>query len=100
MQSLLRSPVSASPLEVGNSKDLTLWVHDISPSGPTADVIFNLEAWPGVAEGDMLRVTEAGGEEDGDARFERDGFLFIVRRPGDDAGRPSNTLQVSPSSLR
>lgn len=98
LQSMLRSPVSASPLEVGNFKDLTLWVHAVSPSNPVEDVTFNLEFWPGVAEGDMIRVTETGGDGDGDARFERDGFLFVVKRPNDDSGRHSSALQVSPAS--
>ncbi|KAI5117310.1 hypothetical protein M0805_005538 [Coniferiporia weirii] len=95
VQSMLRSPVSASPLVVGNSKDLTLWVHN--PSTTPVDVIFNPEFWPGVAEGDMVRVVEVAGDKDDDDCWERDGFLFVVKRPGDDAIRPSNTLQISVS---
>ena len=86
MQSSLRSPASAVPLVVGNTKDLKLWVHD--PINPSADVIFLPECWPGVLEGDMIRVTgiETGCDK-GEDIWERDGFLFVVKREGDDAFR-------------
>ena len=95
---MLRSPIAIIPLEVGNSKDLTLWVHEVTPLNP-AEVIFNADSWPGVQEGDLIRVNEASGEASDDVRFERDGFLFLVKKPSDEAGRPSNALQVSPCFL-
>ena len=87
---MLRSPNSATPLIVGNSKDLVLWVHDSSST--VADVIFNMEFWPGVAEDDMIRVTPVSGEERGIEKLEKDGFLFTVRR--DESPRYSSNLQV------
>lgn len=72
--------------------DLTLWVHD--PKTSSTDVIFNPEYWPGIAEGDYIRVTEVVGDEDGNVVWEKDGFLFVVKPPPDDT-RLSSTLQVS-----
>ena len=94
LQSTLRSPISATPLSVGNSKDLTLWVQD-----QVSDVVFNPECWPGVAEGDMIRVTELVedevGEEVNGVPWERHGFLFIVKLNGEESMRHSAALQVS-----
>ena len=94
LQSTLRSPISATPLTVGNSKDLTLWVQD-----QVSDVVFNPECWPGVAEGDMIRVTELVegevGEEVNGVPWERHGFLFIVKLNGEESMRHSAALQVS-----
>ncbi|KAH8117101.1 hypothetical protein DFH11DRAFT_1840208 [Phellopilus nigrolimitatus] len=95
VQSMLRSPVLASPLIIGNSKDLTLWVHD--PTTTPVDVIFNPEYWSGVAEGDMIRVTEVVGDEEGNECWEKDGFLFVVKIPGEEAARLRDTLQISVS---
>lgn len=92
VQSILRSPV-LEPLAVGSSTDLSLWVHE--PSTTPADVIFNPEYWPGIAEGDYIRVTEVVEDEDnGNGAWEKDGFLFVVERPPDET-KFSNTLQVS-----
>lgn len=93
---MLRSPV-LGPLRVGSFTDLSLWVHD--PKTTSTGVIFNPEYWPGIAEGDYVRVTEVVGDEDGNVVWEkdgflRDGFLFMVKPPPDDT-RLSNTLQVS-----
>ncbi|KAG6868803.1 hypothetical protein C0993_010099 [Termitomyces sp. T159_Od127] len=51
-QSILR-PTPVAPLKFGDSKVLNTWVHD-----PKDDpkVIFNQSWWPGVSEGDLLRV--------------------------------------------
>ncbi|PFH48488.1 hypothetical protein AMATHDRAFT_149797 [Amanita thiersii Skay4041] len=70
-QSVLR-PVqqqNAVPLKVGDSKVLNLWVH---PTKDSTSILFNHSWWPGVAEGDLLRVmsTSAGGPESS--------FLFVV----------------------
>lgn len=87
VQSILRSPI-LEPLVLGSSTELSLWVHD--PKTPSADVIFNPEYWPGIAEGDYVRVTELNGDEDGS--WEKDGFLFVVKRPPENF---SSALQVS-----
>ena len=97
VQSSLRSPIQvASPLVVGNSKILKLWVHDQKEK--LEDVEFNPEYWPGVCEGDMIRVTEVTGEEEDGGLMERDGFLFVVKRPEDET-RISSALQVRLSQL-
>jgi hypothetical protein len=77
-------PVSPTlPLEFGDTKVLNLWVHDPKES---PSVIFNHSWWPGVGEGDMLRVTAAGIEGTSSC------FLFIVSR---DEGCPKPQLQIS-----
>ena len=93
---MLRSPV-LEPLAIGSSTELSLWVHD--PKTTTVDVIFNPEYWPGIAEGDYVRVTEVSGVEESNSSWEKDGFLFVVKWPPDEA-RLSNTLQVSVYSIR
>jgi hypothetical protein len=85
-QSILRS-VPSSPLKIGDTKVLNLWVHDTKESG---NVLFNQSWWPGVVEGDMLRVTSCN--SDGGS-----GFLFVV--PKDDSSLKS-MLQVRVSSSR
>ncbi|KAL5532853.1 IML1 [Sanghuangporus sanghuang] len=92
IQSVLRSPI-LEPLAVGSSTELTLWVHDSKTA--SADVIFNPEYWPGIAEGDYVRVTEVNGNDD-DGSWEKDGFLFKVKRSPEDA-HFSNALQISVS---
>ena len=61
--------------------------------------VFNPECWPGVAEGDMIRVTELVedevGEEVNGVPWERHGFLFIVKLNGEESMRHSAALQVS-----
>ena len=75
------SPLAAPPpVKVGESKTLAAWVHDHERS---AAVIFNHSWWPGINEGDLLRVTL--GESDS-------GFLFFVPREDYNSVRPQ--LQV------
>ncbi|KAL0946407.1 hypothetical protein HGRIS_012632 [Hohenbuehelia grisea] len=73
-----KTPVApaVTPLFPGDSKVLNLWVHDPAKEPTYTGVIFNQSYWPGVAEGDMLRVT---GPEDDDTS----GILFVV--PKEDA---------------
>ncbi|KAF5323868.1 hypothetical protein D9611_008253 [Ephemerocybe angulata] len=72
-------PPPPPPLIVGSSKVLNAWVHEIKDS---PNVIINHAHWPGVVEGDLLRMTTAD---------EREGFLFFVPR---DEGRRVQ-LQIS-----
>ncbi|KAG8217784.1 hypothetical protein J3R82DRAFT_5946 [Butyriboletus roseoflavus] len=87
-QSLARMPPSTAgvPLKLGDSKVLNTWVHDPKES---PKVILNRSWWPGVAEGDLLRVTQS---ED------TSGYLFTVPK---DEGCPKPTLQAntSPSTV-
>ncbi|KAF9818951.1 hypothetical protein IEO21_02365 [Rhodonia placenta] len=62
-------PLSATPLKVGDSKTFTTWVHEPKESN---NVILNPDHWPGVTEGDVLRLS-SGCEASS-------GFLFIVQR--------------------
>lgn len=86
-QSAYKSNTSATPsllapapsIKVGESKTLAAWVHDHEKS--TA-VIFNHSWWPGITEGDLLRVTLGNSES---------GFLFFVPRE-DNSVKPQ--LQV------
>ncbi|KAJ8522922.1 hypothetical protein ONZ45_g618 [Pleurotus djamor] len=71
------------PLQVGDYVTLNAWVHD--PSKESTSIIFNQSYWPGVMEGDMLRIT--GGNEDSDS-----GVLFVVPK---DEGTPKPQLQIS-----
>lgn len=85
-QSLARmqAPTSSTPgapLKLGDSKVLNTWVHDPKES---SKVIFNQSWWPGVAEGDLLRVTQSETAS---------GYLFIVPK---DEGCPKPTLQANP----
>jgi hypothetical protein len=85
-QSIFRNPpLDPLPLKVDDSRVLNSWVHDPKES---ATVIFNQAYWPGVAEGDMLRVT--GTHSDSGS-----GFLFEV--PQDD-GCAKPQLQVHGNS--
>ncbi|EMD37992.1 hypothetical protein CERSUDRAFT_93517 [Gelatoporia subvermispora B] len=78
-------PVLAPPLRIGDSKTLTTWVHDPRES---PHVTLNPHHWPGVVEGDMIRVCPGSA----DTADEADGFLFIVVR---DEGVLRHQLQVS-----
>lgn len=82
-QSLARMPPSTAnvPLKLGDSKVLNTWVHDPKES---PKVILNQSWWPGVAEGDLLRVTQSG---------DTSGYLFTVPK---DEGCSKPTLQVIP----
>jgi hypothetical protein len=71
VQSAIRS-TPASPLKVGDFGVLNAWVHDPKES---ANVIFNQAWWPGVAEGDILRVSANNAEGSPES-----GFLFIFTR--------------------
>ncbi|KAI0273508.1 hypothetical protein BC834DRAFT_854125 [Gloeopeniophorella convolvens] len=80
-QSLFRNPTSP-PLEVGASKILTTWVHG---TGDSSHVLLNHAHLPGVAAGDLLRVTHS-------QLHDKSGFLFLA--PGEDTSvRPQ--LQIS-----
>ena len=93
MTSVLRSPTPASPALIGDYVDLSLWVHEHAANSP--DVTLNPDYWPGINDGDVVRITELEDrDEDEDDGKER-GYLFTVRRPREDT-RFSNTLQVSP----
>lgn len=103
LQSMLRSPTSATPLVIGNTKELTLWVNDsTTSSSPNApEVVLNPDCWPGALDGDIIRVTAVSDEEDEldrDGRWEKDGFLFIVNIR--DAQGCAPGLQVSFISSR
>ena len=99
VQSALRSPAPPSPALIGDSIDLSLWVHDTAPASPP-DVILNPDHWPGICDGDVVRITELGesigdeDEDDNEDESEKRGYLFTVKRPGEET-RISNTLQVS-----
>jgi hypothetical protein len=91
VQSFLRSPVTPiTPLCVGDSQVLSLWVHDAATQGN--DVIFNSEYWPGAAEGDMIRVTAVPADGEELSLREQIGFLFIVQNH--DNRTLNNQLQV------
>ncbi|KAF8559857.1 hypothetical protein OG21DRAFT_1402488 [Imleria badia] len=81
-QSLARLPPTtpAVQLKLGDSKVLNTWVHDPKES---PKVILNQSWWPGVAEGDLLHVTQSG---------DTCGYLFTVPK---DEGCPKPTLQIS-----
>ncbi|KAF9014224.1 hypothetical protein BDQ17DRAFT_1386700 [Cyathus striatus] len=81
-QSILR-PIPAAPLKIGDSKVLNSWVHDVKDS---TTVILNHTYWPGVAEGDLLRV-QSTTSDNPEATY-----LFLV--PKDD-GCAKPQLQVS-----
>lgn len=61
------------PLQVGDCVHLTAWV-----SSDSLPVQLNPECWPGVREGDLVRVTQDNPDaslHDGDSPH--DGFLFV-----------------------
>lgn len=70
------------PLELGASKVLVAWVHS---AGDSNNVILNHSYLPGVATGDLLRVTNA-------QLHDKSGFLFVALNE-DQSVRPQ--LQVS-----
>ena len=60
------------PLEVGASKVLIVWVDSAGdPSSTVTSVILNHSYLPGVAPGDLLRVTTT-------QLHDKSGFLFLV----------------------
>ncbi|KAF9447582.1 hypothetical protein P691DRAFT_776015 [Macrolepiota fuliginosa MF-IS2] len=84
-QSVLRSlpPPAPNPLKVGDSRTFNLWVHE---SKDAPGVLFNYASWPGVVEGDLLRVNKLGAENPDES------FLFFVPKE-DQCPRPQ--LQIS-----
>jgi len=56
------------PLELGASRVLTTWVHG---TGDSSNVILNHSHLPGVATGDLLRVTTS-------QLHDNSGFLFLT----------------------
>lgn len=81
-QSILRQvPPTINPLKVGESKVLNLWVHDTKDS---PSILFNHSWWPGVTEGDLLRVASVSAGVDSS-------FLFVVPKE-DGSAKPQ--LQV------
>ncbi|KAI6045628.1 hypothetical protein EDC04DRAFT_2877047 [Pisolithus marmoratus] len=81
LQSAVGNPPPA-PLKHGDFKVLNTWVHEPKES---SKVIFNQSWWPGVAEGDVLRVTALLSEDSS-------GFIFTVPK---DEGCSKPTLQIS-----
>ncbi|KEP52401.1 vacuolar membrane-associated protein IML1 [Rhizoctonia solani 123E] len=77
-------------LNVGQTKWITLWAADPHVAGSRvniADITLNRESWPGLAPGDVIRVSSGKGQDS-------DGVLFIV--PPDDATRPApNQITVA-----
>ncbi|KAF9564257.1 hypothetical protein CPC08DRAFT_816078 [Agrocybe pediades] len=72
-----------APLVYGDSKILNAWVHDVKD---THSVLLNQSWWPGVREGDLLRVSSTSADDQDSA------FLFIVPRD-DYCAKPQ--LQIS-----
>lgn len=68
-QSSFKALPTFSPLNVGDSKVLHAWVHDMKESNC---VIFNHSWWTGVQEGDCLKVSSNDSEDP------ESGFLFTV----------------------
>jgi hypothetical protein len=85
-QSIFKNPSQPliSPAKFGDSKNLITWVHDPKES-PV--VLFNHVWWPGVNEGDILRVTTNNSDS---------GFLFTAPK---DEGTVKPQLQVCISKV-
>ena len=79
---------STVSLSLGDSTVLNAWVHDVKDSHA---VIFNHSWWPGVAEGDLLKVVSSNADNPESA------FLFMVPR---DEGCPKPQLQVCFSFIK
>ncbi|KAL4266799.1 Vacuolar membrane-associated protein IML1 [Pleurotus pulmonarius] len=85
-QSILRSAAPViTTLQVGDYKILNAWVHDNVKESNA--ILFNQSLWPGVVEGDMLRVTASSEDSDPSA-----GILFIVPK---DENPSKPQLQIS-----
>src|SRR5688572_25956596 len=86
-QSIIRAlppvPAPPPPLNVGDSKPLNAWVHEVKDS---PNIIFNHLYWPGVAAGDLLRVTVGSSDP------ASPGFLFQV--PRDEGARYQLQVRV------
>ncbi|PPQ63384.1 hypothetical protein CVT24_005649 [Panaeolus cyanescens] len=74
------------PLKIGDTKVLNAWVHDQKDQ---PSVIFNQTWWPGVAEGDLLRVSSSAAQDP-----DEQSFLFLVPK---DEGCYKPQLQISVS---
>lgn len=83
-QSILRPPPPPPVLKFGDTQVLNSWVHD--PKDSPA-VMFNHSWWPGVVEGNLLRVMSTGSEKTTSS------FLFIVPK---DEPLQKPQLQVRP----
>ncbi|GJJ12397.1 hypothetical protein Clacol_006639 [Clathrus columnatus] len=66
--SIFKAPTPASPLRVGDTTTLSIWVSD----APVLPVILNHDCWPGVLEGDVIEVIIP-------SQSDRPGFLFTVQ---------------------
>jgi hypothetical protein len=82
-QSAFKGP-PPPPLELGASNVLTAWVHGAGDSG---NVILNHAYLPGVAAGDLLRVTIS-------QLHDKSGFLFLVSNE-DPSIRPQLQVRVT-----
>lgn len=71
------------PLELGASRVLTAWVH---PTGDSSNVMLNHSHLPGVAPGDLLRVTTS-------QLHDKSGFLFLAFHE-DPSMRPQLQVRV------
>ncbi|KAI0075621.1 hypothetical protein K474DRAFT_1664070 [Panus rudis PR-1116 ss-1] len=80
-QSIFKNPPVSQPLKYGDTKVLTAWVHDPKDS---PNITLNQSWWPGVAEGDLLRLTPQTDPSTG--------FLFKVTK---DEGNNKHQLQIS-----
>lgn len=87
-QSILRAlpPPTPAPLKVGDCKTLNLRVHEAKDA---LGVLFNHSTWPGVVEGDLVRVNRHAPENLDES------FLFFV--PKEDPSQRVQ-LQVRPFS--
>jgi hypothetical protein len=74
------------PLEVGASRVLTAWVHG---TGDSNNVLLNHSHLPGVATGDLLRVTTS-------QLHDKSGFLFLAEDP---SMRPQLQVRVTRLSV-
>jgi len=83
-QSTFRAMPSYPPLKVGESKVFHAWKHDPVKESPS--VIFNQSLWQGVAEGDLLKLTNTNSTDDSESAF-----LFVVPK---DEGNFKSQLQV------
>lgn len=84
-QSNIRVPTFAS-LKEGDSKILHAWVHDVRES---PSIIFNYTWWPGVQEGDCLKVSSNDSED------MESGFFFTVPKI-EPCSKPQLQVRLSP----
>jgi hypothetical protein len=76
-------PAPPPPLELGASRVLTAWVHG---AGDSNNVMLNHSHLPGVATGDLLRVTTS-------QIHDKSGFLFLALHE-DPSMRPQLQVRV------